>query len=648
MKTNGAARGFEGEHPRYGFPEKLYCYRDTAGEELFFVASYAQGHRVPWTHDGHRWQAKSAAKPFPLYGLHKLAASEAPVLILPDEATCEAFAAISSKAVAICCFGGLKGVEHAQIKPLAGRRVRLWLEAGQAGRSAIVALVARLTGVAQDLFVVDTEGEAEGFSARTLIENGVPASAVAAYVRERLVPAESYSGTTWAGEAVGPARLTWQPTEAPAPSTPKPPQEGSREVVASAAGLPVAALPEFADAHAAWRYFALEPGASGRPWASVENLKRVLDRHPQTASRFAFDLFRDNVLCDGKVWNAELENPGLTLLLQSGCHLHNCKSSLVQEAVEAVAKCHRRHPVREYLDALPIWDQVPRAPLLFWRGFGAVDSAYVQAVSVSFLVGAIARIYDPGCILRTLPVLEGKQKIGKSTGLSVLGGEWYLECTEKLDTKDFYQVVQGYWIIELSEIAGLMRADIEAVKACISKRDDVYRASYARRAASHPRQCVMAGSTNSSTWMTDSSGGTRFLPIACESGDIPWLKINRESLWAEALWRYQRGERYDSVPTEAATEEQEKRYVESPWEHRIRAHIARDPIVGKSVGIISTDMLKDLLGESYEKRSSRELWHDARELAKILTERIGWTRYNEKIFGVSAGVYRPPHSTERK
>lgn len=38
--------------------------------------------------------------------------------------------------------------------------------------------------------------------------------------------------------------------------------------------------------------------------------------------------------------------------------------------------------------------------------------------------------------------------------------------------------MQGYWILELGELAGLKKMDVETVKAFITRQDDKFRHSY--------------------------------------------------------------------------------------------------------------------------------------------------------------------------
>jgi len=86
-----------------------------------------------------------------------------------------------------------------------------------------------------------------------------------------------------------------------------------------------------------------------------------------------------------------------------------------------VADDRRFHPVRDYLDALPKWDKVPRLDELFIKHLQADDTKYVRAVTRKTLVAAVARIYHPGTKFDTVPVLDGAQGIGKSTMWKALG-----------------------------------------------------------------------------------------------------------------------------------------------------------------------------------------------------------------------------------
>ena len=156
------------------------------------------------------------------------------------------------------------------------------------------------------------------------------------------------------------------------------------------------------------------------------------------------------------------------------------------------------HPIKNYLSALK-WDGVERLDTLLVDYLGAEDTPYVRAVTRKTLVAAVARIYRPGTKFDSILVLNGSQGIGKSTLFSKLGGSWYSDSLSISDMKDKTapEKLQGYWILELGELAGIKKMDVETVKSFITRTDDKYRQSYGVSVESHPRSCIIVGTTNS-------------------------------------------------------------------------------------------------------------------------------------------------------
>ena len=130
-----------------------------------------------------------------------------------------------------------------------------------------------------------------------------------------------------------------------------------------------------------------------------------------------------------------------------------------QIAVTKVADDRSYHPIREYLAALPEWDGVPRVDALLIDYLGAEDNSYVRAVTRKTLCAAVRRVQEPGVKFDTMLVLNGPQGIGKSTLISRLAGEWFSDSLNLSDTKDktAAEKLQGYWILEIGELAGLTK-----------------------------------------------------------------------------------------------------------------------------------------------------------------------------------------------
>lgn len=221
-----------------------------------------------------------------------------------------------------------------------------------------------------------------------------------------------------------------------------------------------------------------------------------------------------------------------------------------QIAVAKVVDDRSYHPIREYLASLPEWDGVTRAETLLIDYLGAEDNAYTRAVTRKTICGAVARVQHPGVKFDNILVLNGDQGIGKSTLIAKLGGEWYSDSLSLTDMNDktAAEKLQGYWILEIGELAGMKKADIDKVKAFISRQDDKYRASFGRRVTPHPRQCIFFGTTNSQNgYLRDITGNRRFWTVKTPGTGKkkPWQLTNEDvrQIWAEALVLVERGEK---------------------------------------------------------------------------------------------------------
>lgn len=219
-------------------------------------------------------------------------------------------------------------------------------------------------------------------------------------------------------------------------------------------------------------------------------------------------------------------------------------------AVTKVADDRSYHPIHEMFDSLPEWDKVPRVETLLIDYLGAEDSDYVRAVTRKSLCAAYCRVYEPGIKFDYLIVLNGAQGIGKSTLIAKLGGEWYSDSLNISDMNDktAAEKLQGYWILEIGELAGMKKADIDKVKAFISRQDDKYRASFGRRVTPHPRQCIFFGTTNSENgYLRDVTGNRRFWNVKVSGNGKfkPWELTDEvvKQVWAEVIEIAKSGEK---------------------------------------------------------------------------------------------------------
>ena len=228
------------------------------------------------------------------------------------------------------------------------------------------------------------------------------------------------------------------------------------------------------------------------------------------------------------------------------------------------------HPIREFFETLPAWDGMERADTLLIDYLGAEDTPYVRAVTRKELCAAYCRVYHPGIKFDSMIVLNGDQGIGKSTLIAKLGGEWYSDSLNLSDMNDktAAEKLQGYWIMEIGELAGMRKADLDKVKAFISRQDDKYRASFGRRVTPHPRQCVFFGTTNSQNgYLRDITGNRRYWNVKVPGNGKykPWDmdEDTVKQVWAEVMVYAKAGEKlYLSPELEAYAKEEQRAAME--------------------------------------------------------------------------------------
>ena len=254
----------------------------------------------------------------------------------------------------------------------------------------------------------------------------------------------------------------------------------------------------------------------------------------------------------------------------------------IEEAVTVVAHDNRFHPVREYLYGLK-WDGKPRLETWLHDYLGVEDTEYTRACSRKVLCAAVMRVMKPGIKFDHVLVLEGAQGIGKSSVCHILGGEWGADFPIDPHDKDTVQLMQGKWIVELAELEVTRRADMQALKAFVSRRKDEARLAYGRTVGEFPRQSIFIGSINpgaDKSYLQDDEN-RRWWPVAChpKGGQVNFraFKDARNQLWAEAVNVVKTAGEHLYMETaelkKAAREVVGERHAEHAWAERVATWI---------------------------------------------------------------------------
>lgn len=296
---------------------------------------------------------------------------------------------------------------------------------------------------------------------------------------------------------------------------------------------------------------ALSIDKKGNVENAIKNAMLIIEHDPRLAGKLKYDAFANRAyVADAVPWTKDGEHDwrdnddsGLRLFMESNYGL--TVAYKIDDAKNLVFEKHRYHPVRDYLNDLE-WDGVERLERLFIDYLGAEDTVYTREAAVCHMVAAVARVMRPGTKYDQMLTLVGAQGIGKSTFVSKIAKGWYSDSLDTMKGKEAAELIQGVWHVEIGELNATRKADRDAVKAFLSKQEDIYRVAYAKNTSRFPRQCVFWGTTNDARFLRDPTGDRRTWPIDCHD-IIPTKSIFEDldkeidQIWAEAYTLFKAG-----------------------------------------------------------------------------------------------------------
>ena len=409
---------------------------------------------------------------------------------------------------------------------------------------------------------------------------------------------------------------------------------------------------------------------TGTPESTINNALLILRGDPMLRGRIGFSEFDGRKYVRKQLpWDADRTYPdqwndtddaGLRLYLSRVWGITG--RAIIDDALSVAMLQSTFHPVREYLSGLQ-WDGVERVDSVLIRALNAEDTALTRAVTRKWMVAACKRIFEPGCKFDTMLVLvsptqgSGKSMFGDTLAGSTTG--WFLDGVKSIENKDALQSLRGKWIVEMGEMAATKKSTNEAIKQFIACRTDSYRASYERYTRDYPRQCVFIGSTNTTEFILDETGGRRFWPVevhatpADAAKRIALLSDERDQLWAEAMHYYRKGEKtylegdmlIESLKVQADSTQTDEwvgwvqDYLDKPLPYKWnemspeerRDYIHGDTLIDygpcglKRTTVTIAEIRYELLGESLTKGAGGGN-ESSRHLGRVMNVMRGWQR----------------------
>lgn len=427
---------------------------------------------------------------------------------------------------------------------------------------------------------------------------------------------------------------------------------------------------------------------SGNPVSTPYNMKLIIEHDPAVANKFYLDEFAGRIYITAALpWDTKFTTPrvwddgddaGLRNYF-SDVYGITGKEKIADSLAEVIQK-RKCHPLRDYLTSL-VWDGTERVNTLLTDYLGADDSAYTRAAIRKVLVAAVARVFRPGIKFDCMIILAGSQGIGKSTFWKNLGLNWYSDSLNTFEGKEASELLQGYWVIEVGELAGLNRAEMNTIKGFLSKQEDIYRAPYGRRTVPHPRRCVIVGTTNDAEFLRDKTGNRRFWPIDLGKQRVTknvWRDMPLEvpQIWAEAVEMYKKAEplymesQLEDMAVQAQAEHLESdpregiilhfldELVPEDWNKRDaenRRTFYMNMISNKHLCKVKRDRIcaVELWVECFHQDKGKMKNSDAREFNNILRRLPGWEEMKTPRDTVAYGkqrmfVYKVPSNVTTK
>lgn len=303
----------------------------------------------------------------------------------------------------------------------------------------------------------------------------------------------------------------------------------------------------------------------------------------------------------------------------------------VKEQIAHNARLNSYDPLKEYLMALE-WDGVKRletffvsychSPEVLEDGTSALP--YYSKIGPKWFIGAVARALDPGQLVKSILVLEGKQNAKKSALLRALAGAGYFsDSVVNIASKESTMLISRMWFVELAELAFMKGASSNDIKNFISRVEDYIRPPYGAVLEAFLRRAILIGTTNDEVYLEDHTGNVRYWPVKVGLIDVDRVLEDRAQLWAEAVHLYLQGEQWWLAPEDVQMVEVQtsQRLPDDPLDEIISKWLLNFEPAKRPASLTALEVSLQVLTLSKEKIDKR-----TQERVGLSLQRLGFTK----------------------
>ena len=384
---------------------------------------------------------------------------------------------------------------------------------------------------------------------------------------------------------------------------------------------------------------------NGRFVVSLDNLFFALRHYQWTGFRIFYDeflqalmvQFNDDIprpLTDDDIYDIRrrLEKKGFSSI----------GKDLMDGALGIMRKYFREDLAQKWLAGLPAWDGVQRCEK-FLADYCNVEDSVATRVASRYLWETLAgRVLTPGVKADAMLVLYGDQGLCKSSAIAAIAPDPNLAVEVSFEDRksDIYRAVKGKLVVEIPELAGMGKKDLESLKALLSAKSDTYVEKFEKIARTYPRRHVFIGSTNEDQFLTDVQN-RRFAVVHVQSViDVDRIMKDRDQLWAEAKLMYMIDGIEQPLLEKAFTEINEQYRLEDPWESQLDLYLrtsfqSDDGELPYEVPMTASELLTQAISVKLQTTKGS----DIRKVSKAM-KRLGYEGIVKKRNGKAAKIYQ--------